>query len=125
MILKAQANNVKLLDSTSDMESFMLPFGLPQSYWLSVKNNKPLELVKKYDGRILLLQGQRDYQVTLPDFTLWQTTLLNNSKAQTRLYPTLNHLFIDGQGKSKPDEYNMPGHVALQVITDIVSFCTK
>ncbi|HQV00265.1 MAG: DUF3887 domain-containing protein [Bacteroidia bacterium] len=122
---KVQASNVKLLDSTSDMESFMLPFGLPQSYWLSVKNNKPAEEVKNYNGRILLLQGQRDYQVTLADFTLWQTALRNNSKAQTRLYPTLNHLFMDGQGKSKPDEYNLPGHVSAQVIADIAQFCLQ
>jgi len=37
-------------------------------------------------------------------------------------YPTLNHLFVAGEGKSLPTEYAKPGHVAAAVIEDIAKF---
>jgi len=36
-----------------------------------------------------------------------------------KLYPKLNHLFIEGEGKSTPAEYQKVGHVAEEVIEDI------
>jgi uncharacterized protein len=37
-------------------------------------------------------------------------------------YPKLNHLFIEGKGKSAPAEYFIPGNVAKDVIEDIVKW---
>jgi uncharacterized protein len=37
-------------------------------------------------------------------------------------YPKLNHLFMEGQGKSTPAEYFTPGNVATGVIDDIVKW---
>ena len=37
-------------------------------------------------------------------------------------YPPLNHLFVAGEGKSLPAEYNKPGHVAPAVVDDIAKF---
>jgi hypothetical protein len=34
----------------------------------------------------------------------------------------LNHLFISGTGKSTPEEYSLPGHVAEEVIQDIAAW---
>jgi hypothetical protein len=39
-----------------------------------------------------------------------------------KLYPKLNHLFMEGEGKSTPDEYSKPGNVAKEVIDDIVGW---
>jgi len=39
-----------------------------------------------------------------------------------KLYPDLNHLFVAGEGKSTPAEYEDEGHVAEQVITDIAEW---
>ena len=38
------------------------------------------------------------------------------------VYPSLNHLFIEGKGKSLPEEYSIPGNVAKDVIDDIVKW---
>ena len=38
------------------------------------------------------------------------------------LVPKANHLFIEGEGVSKPAEYGKPGHVAQSVIERIVGF---
>jgi len=37
----------------------------------------------------------------------------------------LNHLFIAGTGPGSPDEYNVPGHVAEEVIRDIASWISR
>jgi hypothetical protein len=37
----------------------------------------------------------------------------------------LNHLFMFGEGKSKPAEYACPGHVAEPVVTDIADRILK
>ena len=40
----------------------------------------------------------------------------------TRSYPKLNHLPVDGEGKSNPPEYQAEGHVAAYVVEDIANF---
>jgi len=68
---------------------------------------------------VLVLQGGRDYQVTVDDFAQWKNALTGRPNAQLRLYPALNHLFLAGTGKSLPAEYSVPGHVPVDVIDDI------
>ncbi|MBK8229724.1 MAG: alpha/beta fold hydrolase [Candidatus Eisenbacteria bacterium] len=71
---------------------------------------------------ILILQGKRDYQVTLVDFDLWQQSLGEREGVSFRLYPELNHLFMAGEGQSTPEEYERPGHVDPRVIDDLYGF---
>ncbi len=71
---------------------------------------------------MLILQGERDYQVTMQDFHRWQQVLDGKSKIVFRSYPRLNHPFMEGVGKSTPMEYQMEGHVATYVMDDISSF---
>lgn len=71
---------------------------------------------------MLILQGERDYQVTMQDFRLWQQVLEGKTNIAFHSYPRLNHPFMEGDGKSTPMEYQMKGHVAAYVIDDISSF---
>ena len=71
---------------------------------------------------MLILQGERDYQVTMQDFRLWQQVLNGKSNIIFHSYPRLNHLFMDGEDKSNPMEYQKLGHVTTYVIDDISSF---
>lgn len=71
---------------------------------------------------MLILQGERDYQVTMQDFCLWQQVLEGKTNIVYHSYPRLNHPFMEGDGKSTPMEYQMKGHVASYVIDDISSF---
>lgn len=71
---------------------------------------------------MLILQGERDYQVTMEDYTLWQQVLKGKANVVYHSYPRLNHPFMEGDGKSTPMEYQMEGHVATYVIDDISSF---
>jgi hypothetical protein len=49
--------------------------GVPRSYWLDLNSYDPKADVRKLHCRILVLQGERDYQVTKPDYVGWQNAL--------------------------------------------------
>jgi len=40
-------------------------------------------------------------------------------------YPTLNHLFLPGEGKSTPSEYDRAGHIPDFVLDDIADWIRK
>jgi uncharacterized protein len=99
--------------------------GAPASYWLDLRDYNPPAAAARLPQRILVLQGERDYQVTTSDFVRWQSALAGIPTAQFKLYPALNHLFIAGTGRSLPAEYAVPGHVLVEVINDIAAWIKK
>ncbi|EOG6905642.1 conserved hypothetical protein [Flavobacterium psychrophilum] len=99
-----------------------LPFNLSANYWQSVLNYKPLNEIQKVKIPILILQGERDYQVTMKDFELWKTNLKNNKKVSFISYPKLNHIFMSGEKPSDQKEYAIKGIVDEKVIEDIKNF---
>jgi dienelactone hydrolase len=103
-------------------EAHELPFGASRYYWQSIKNYDLIKTAKKLKQPILILQGERDYQVTMADFNILKKELGNDPKNKFISYPNSNHLFQKGEGKSKPEEYNEPGNMEAKVITDIIEF---
>ena len=74
---------------------------------------------------MLILQGERDYQVTMEDFKRWKAALGGRSDVTLKSYPGLNHLFIAGTSRSTPLEYDQPGHVDERVVEDIAGWIRK
>lgn len=71
----------------------------------------------------MVLQGGRDYQVlAAEDFQGWKDGLKDRDNVTFHLFPDLNHLFIEGEGKSTPQEYLVEGHVKEEVINVIVQW---
>ena len=99
-----------------------LPLGIPASWWLSMRSYQPDRVVASLNKPVLILHGMRDYQVTKPDLMMWEYRLKRNNNVTITTYPTLNHLFFSGDGMSIPSEYNKPGHVDAQVISDIAAW---
>jgi hypothetical protein len=96
---------------------------LPSSYWLDLRGYNPIAAAEVLNIPMLFLQGQRDFQVPpATNFDKWKTALAGRSNATLKLYPDLNHLFIFGTGPSLPQEYEKPGHVEEQVVTDIAAW---
>jgi dienelactone hydrolase len=114
-----QANVKKLEKGDEDSPSLV---GVPASYWLDLKGYDPAAAAKKLGIPMLILQGERDYQVTMADFALWKAALGSSKGVVIKSYPALNHLFVAGDGKSLPAEYSRPGHVAAAVIEEIAKF---
>ena len=55
----------------------------------------------------------------------WEKALSSRKNVAFRVYAKLNHLFIEGEGKSTPAEYLTAGHVAQEVIDDIAAWVAK
>jgi hypothetical protein len=89
---------------------------------VDLKDYDPAAAARKLAIPLLILQGERDYQVTMTDFALWKTAVGSAKGVVMKSYPSLNHLFVAGEGKSLPTEYSKPGHVAPAVIDDIAKF---
>jgi uncharacterized protein len=98
---------------------------LPRSYEYDLNGYDPAAEAKELDTPMLILQGGRDYQVTMKDFALWQEALGGRRNTAFRSYPKLNHLFVAGEGKSVPAEYQQAGHVAPEAIADIAQWIQK
>ena len=119
--LEQQVANVKSLTPTTDA-SQKLPLGVPPKYWLDLRGYDPATEAREVSKPMLILQGERDYQVTMEDFANWKKALGTRKDVKFISYSTLNHLFVEGKGKSVPAEYATPGNVAKVVIDDIVKW---
>ena len=94
----------------------------PAAYWLALRGYDPPAVAATLPQSWLVLQGERDYQVTTADFARWRQALTGREDCRFHSYPALNHMFIAGVGRSHPGEYGRPGHVAAQVIDDIAAW---
>ncbi|HYO97173.1 MAG TPA: hypothetical protein VER33_21835 [Polyangiaceae bacterium] len=120
--LETQVARVKTLTPAGPALASDLPLALPQAYWLDLAAHPPAALLSHETRPFLVLQGERDYQVTLADFAVWKRLLARAPRARFKTYPTLNHLFVAGHGPILPQEYLRPGHVHAEVVRDIAAF---
>jgi len=120
--LKKQAPLIDGPELNGNTPAKDLPPGLTPKYLLSLRSSEPVKTAAGLQVPILLLQGERDYQVTMEDFSLWREGLAGKPDAVFKSYPGLNHLFLGGEGPGNPAEYHTPGNVETAVINDITSW---
>jgi uncharacterized protein len=122
--LKQQVALVKSEKLTPDTPVSQLPLGVPAAYWLDLKGYDPIALAAGIEKPMLVLQGGRDYQVTVQgDFSRWQELAKSKKSITTRLYQNANHLFSEGVGMATPSEY-LTEHkpVSATVVRDIANW---
>ncbi|MFT3710559.1 MAG: dienelactone hydrolase family protein [Archangium sp.] len=98
---------------------------IPGAYFIDLRTNDPLKVVASLKVPIFIAQGERDYQVTTADFENWKTALKGKPNATFKLYPALNHQFLEGKGPSTPAEYANPGHAPVELINDLSAWISK
>jgi uncharacterized protein len=94
----------------------------PASYWLDLRGYHPEKVAASLSIPMLILQGERDYQVPAADFNAWKAALSAKKNATLETFPDLNHMFVAGTGPASPREYGKPGHVDESVIAAISSW---
>jgi hypothetical protein len=125
---KTQAKELSQLNLASIDNSKKLLLGLSPKYWRYMREYSPIEELKKTKKPVLILQGEKDYQVTLKkDFELWKQNFWNEARVTMNSYPNLNHLFMASPPDSKselstPTDYTIPASVDPQPIVDICSW---
>lgn len=119
--IEAQAERVRRMRRGQEVDGPLL-LGLPAEYWRSLGDYDPIATARALDRPMLILQGERDYQVTMVDFAGWRDGLSGRPEATLKSYPALDHLFMAGSGPSLPGDYMQPRHVDAQVIDDIAAW---
>jgi uncharacterized protein len=98
--------------------------GASGAYWLDWSRRDGVAMAKKLGRPVLALRGDRDFQVGAEDLATWRVGLQGQKGAIVQTLPHLNHLFIRGEGKPSPSEYENPDHVDPNVIEMIRKFVT-
>ncbi len=98
---------------------------MPASYVLDLRAYHAAETAARLKLPILILQGDRDYQVGAADLNGWKQALEKKPTITFKTYPTLNHLFMPGTGPSSDAEYLKPNHVPEDVVQDIAAWIIK
>jgi len=121
--LKVKVARAKDPELSEDVPSKELPLGISASYLIDLRNHPTKEILKELSLPMLILQGGRDYQVSpTQDYEMWKEELKLRKIVFFHIFPSLNHLFIQGKGKSTPQEYGVEGHVNEEVIELIVEW---
>lgn len=95
---------------------------LPVKYLATLHIMDTVEAAAGLSMPMLIIHGGRDYQVAMKDYELWQAGLKARDNVTFRLFEDLNHLFVQGEGPSKPDEYQQPGHVDERIIAAVADW---
>ncbi len=115
-----QVERVKDPELSDKVPTKDLPLNVSAAYWLYLRDYNPVNVALNLTMPLLILQGGRDYQVLADkDYHDWSNAFKNKSNAALKLFPSLNHLFITGEGKSTPQDYIVEGHVSIDVIKTI------
>ena len=115
-LLIDQAKNAKQGDSNVILNA-------PGNYWYSLNSIDTPDIAKSLSVPMLFLQGGADFQVyPEKDFNEWKTLLAGKPNVEFKLYPNLNHLFMQSSGEKSLADYDGKANVDPQVITDIAQW---
>jgi dienelactone hydrolase len=121
--LTEQARRVDSPGLSASTPASELPFGGPAPYWLDLRDYHPVAVAAALGKPMLILQGGRDYQVTVADdLARWRAGVAQHPDVTIRVYDPDNHLFFPGTGPSSPAEYEPAQHVDPAVVADIASW---
>jgi dienelactone hydrolase len=127
-IIETMTEQAMLVDSpdlSPSTPASELPFGTPAPYWLDLRGYDAVAVAAALDRPILILQGGRDYQVTVvDDLARWRAGLAHRPDVSIRVYASDNHFFFLGTGPSTPAECEPAQHVDPAVVPDIASWVT-
>lgn len=96
--------------------------GAPASYWIDLNNYDQVATAKKIKNRILVLQGENDFQVSVQDYNIWKNELTVNKNVSFKLYRDLNHLLSSQKEKGNGTQYRVPANVSPILINDLAEW---
>jgi dienelactone hydrolase len=117
----ARIKQLKLTDAANANE--LLLFAAP-AYWLDLRGYFP-PAAAQLKQPLLILQGERDYNVTMDAFRDWQKELGARKGVTFKTYPKLDHLFLEGEGPARDADYARPRNIPKYVIDDIAAWMKK
>ena len=121
--LKKRVHHVKHLDHyLQKTDKPDLPLTNDVAFWKAANEYDQVKTAREIKQPVLLMQGLRDYQVSPREFKIWQHKLHSKKNVTFKSYEKLNHLFLEGTGKSFPEEYEKQGNIPEYVLSDIAKW---
>ena len=120
--IDALVEQVRLIRDPGTDPATKSVLGQPVGYWRSVDAVDPVADAEADGLPMLVLQGARDIQVVDADWQGWKAGFHDDPKVAFKLYESLNHLGIAGEGDGNLAEYARPGHVDAQLIDDTAAW---
>jgi dienelactone hydrolase len=97
-----------------------------RAWWESLGAYDQVETAADLSLPTFVLQGGRDYQVDPDaDFGRWREALDGRESVRFEEYPSLDHLFMPGEGPSRPTDYYEQDNVAEAVVTDLAAWIDR
>ncbi len=103
-------------------EHYKMPYEVQATYWIWLNKYPHVEIAKKLKKPILIMHGDRDYQVNMENLAGWKKDLGKQPNVTIKNYPKLNHLFYSGGAESTYSEYFMIGNIPDYVIKDLMDW---
>ncbi len=128
---KQKEKYVRLFDGLyelSDEEALGKKFGggVTLYYFKDMGQPTVADYLAKSDKPMLIMQGDRDLQVSIErDFNAYKTLLSDSENVEFRLYEGLNHAFVSALYDSIKDatkEFKKERHIGDAVLDDIANF---
>jgi dienelactone hydrolase len=123
-VIEEQAAKIKKMTQADEDTSPLL--GMLGPYLLDLKGYDPTGQAKLLKIPMLIVQGERDFQVNMSDFAAWKAGLAGAPEVTMKSYPALDHVLVEGTGKSAEADYRKPGqHVSQAVVDDIAKWLSQ
>jgi len=123
-VIREQAAKIKKM-TQGDADSASL-LGMKGSYLLDLKGYDPAGQAKLLKLPMLILQGERDFQVNMKDFAAWKSGLQGMQGVTMKSYGPLDHLMVQGAGRSTSADYRKADqHVAPVIIDDVAKWVAQ
>ena len=123
VIQESAAKIKKLTQADGDTKPLL---GMLGPYLLDLKGYDPTGQAKLVKIPTMVLQGERDFQVNMKDFEAWKAGLQGMHGVAMKSYPALDHMLVEGTGKSAEADYRRPGqHVSQAVVDDVAKWVNQ
>ncbi len=114
----------EMSDETAEKKKFA--GGLSLYYFKEMGRKTASDYLLESNKPVLIMQGGKDFQVLADDdFIKFKEQLANRDNTGYRLYPNLNHCFVEAIYSSilkASKEYGTERHIGEEVICDIAGF---
>ena len=115
-----------LTDEEAKKTSLMFGTPIKLYYFKEMGEHESINYLKSLDKPLLIMQGDKDFQVSVEkDFNLYKEILKNKANVTFKLYENLNHAFVPsiyGNIMKARKEYNVEQHICDYVIDDIATW---
>ncbi|MCL6459128.1 MAG: alpha/beta fold hydrolase [Gorillibacterium sp.] len=128
-LLAAEREKASKLATLTDEQAMATTIlGVPAYYFKEMGQHSTADYVAKLTKPVLVLQGEDDIQVYADkDYVLWKKLFEGKANATFKLYPGLNHFFVnyDGIAENTVNEYGYPGSFSKETLKDIADWILK